>query len=173
MIMMRMFRPILISALVLSLLGCATASGPPRAGTAIARLSPEELARMLPKPEPKLAPADLIRMSKQGATAKAIIARIKESGSHYALSASQLIELHEQGVSTEVLDYIQSAHEQDMRDRMAEEINQREQRHAEELRREQELRRNDLYYDPWWPAYPGYGWSYSYPFRPYGGFWHR
>ncbi len=169
--MIFMLRSILISTLALSLLGCATASAPP--GGAIARLSPDELARMLPKPNPKLPLAEIIRMSKEGATAKDIIAKIRETGSRYALSASQAIELHGEGVNAEVLDYIQSARERAWRDRIAEEINQREQRHADELRREQELRRDSCFYDAWWPAYPGYGWNYGYPFRPYGGFYRR
>ena len=166
-----MLRPALISILALSLLGCATAMAPPDAGPGIARLSPEELARLMPKPDPKLPPAELIRLSTQGASAKDIIARIRQTGSRYALSASEGIELRKQGVSAEVLDYIQAAREQALRDRVAEEINQREQRHAEELRREQELRRNSYYYDPWWPGYPG--WNYGYPFPPYGGFYRR
>jgi len=74
-------------------------------------------------------------------------------------------------VSAEVLDYIQSARAQELRDRIADEINQREQRHADELRREQELRRNTFYHDPWWPGLPG--WNYGYPFMPYGGFYWR
>ena len=168
---MSLLRPVLISALALSLLGCATASAPPDASGAIARLSPDELARLLPRPEPKLALTEILRMSKEGATAKDIIARIRESGSRYDLSATQAIELHAQGVSAEVLDYIQSAREQALRDRVAEEINQREQRHAEELRREQELRRDSPFFDPWWPGYPG--WHYGHPFLPYGGFYWR
>ena len=168
---MSMLRPVLISALLLSLLGCA--SVPPGGSGAIARISPEELARILPKPEAKLPLTELVRMSQEGSAAKDIIARIKETGSSYALSASQLIDLHNQGVGTEVLDYIQSAREQELRDRMAEEINQREQRHADELQREQELRRDFYYYDPWWPAYPGYGWYPGYPFRPFGGYYWR
>ena len=56
---------------------------------------------------------------------------------------------------------------------MAEEINQREQRDGEELQREQALRRNSYYSDPWWPGYPGYGWNCGYRFRPYGGFYWR
>jgi len=156
----------LISALVLTLPGCATAPAPPDAGPGIERLSPGDLARLLPRPDPKLPPAELIRMSKQGATAKDIIARIVETGSRYDLSASQAIELHSQGVSAEVLDYIQSAREQALRDRIAEEINQRERRHAEELRREQELRRNLFYYDPWWPGRPGWNFGPPLPLRP-------
>ena len=171
---MFIMRPILISVLALTLLGCATASAPPDAGPAIARLSPDELARLMPKPDPKLPLTELIRLSNEGASAKDIIARIRETNSRYDLSASQAIELHGQGVNAEVLDYLQSAREQELRERMAEEINRREQRHAQELQREQELRHNGYYCDPWWPGYPGYGWNYGFPFPPYGGFyWHR
>ena len=129
---------------------------------------------MLPKPEPKLPRSELVSLSKSGATPQAVIARIKHTGSRYALSASELISLRDQGVSTEVLDYLLSANEQALRDRMADEINQRERRHAEELRREQELRRDSYYCDPWWPGYPGSGWNFGYPVRPYGGiYWRR
>lgn len=168
-----MLRPALMSILALSLLGCATASAPPAAGPSIARLTAEEVARLAPKPDPILPPAELIRLSKEGATAKDIIAKIKETGSRYDLSASQAIELHGQGVNAEVLDYVQSARMQELRDRMAEEINQREQRHAQELWREQELRRNSYDHDLWWQGYPGFGWNYGYRFRPYGGFYRR
>jgi len=168
---MSILRWILVSALALPLVGCATTPASPDAGGGIARLSPEELARLTPKPNPKLPLAELVRMSKEGAAAKDLVARIKETGSRYALSAAEMIALHAQGVSAEVLDYIQSARERDLRDRMAEEINQRERRHAEELQREQAWRAETFYCDRWWPAYPGYGWNYPYPLRPFGGFY--
>jgi hypothetical protein len=170
---MQALRPVLISALALSLLGCATASAPPDVAPGIARLTPEELARMMPAPQSSLSPADIVRLSKEGGTAKDIIAKIRETNSRYELSASQVIDLHTQGVDKEVLDYIQSARARELRDRMAEEINQRELRHAEQLRREQEFRYNRPYYDPWPGAYPGYGWGPGYPFRPFGGFYWR
>jgi hypothetical protein len=168
-------RHILISIAALSLLGCATGSAPPHSAPAIARLSPEELERLMPKPLPKLPTAELVRMSREGKTADQIIAKIKETGSRYELSPSQMIELHAQGVGTEVLDYIQSARAQELRDRVAEEINQREQRHADDLRREQALRREGFYfYDPWWPAYPYFGLNWGHPFHYYGGlYWRR
>ena len=167
-----MSRRILISTLALSLLGCATESAPPHAGPGLARISPEELARLLPRPDPRLPLEELVRLSREGAAAQDIIARIRETGSRYELSASQAIELHRRGLNAEVLDYIQSAREQELRDRMAEEINQRELRHAEELRREQTLRRDMFYYDPWWPGHPG--WNYGYPFFPHGSlYWRR
>ena len=166
---MNRWRSVLTSALALTLLGCATASAPPDAGPAIARLSPEELERIMPPAQSGLSLADIARLSKQGATAKEIIAKIRETGSRYDLSASQAIELHAQGVDKEVLDTIQTARAQELRDRIAEEINQRELRHAEQLRREQELRLHRPYYDPWPGAYPGYGWGPAYPIRPFGG----
>lgn len=162
-------RTVLISALALSLAGCAARSAAPDNGANIERLTPEELTRMLPKQEPKLSLAELVRMSREGASAQAIIAKIKQTGARYPLSASQVIELHGQGVSAQVLDYIHSAREQELRDRMADEISQREQRHAEQLRREQQLWRDRYYYDPWWPAYPGYG----PPLQSFGGFYWR
>ena len=58
-----MLRSMLISTLALSLLGCATTSAPPDAGPGIARLSPEELARMMPKPDPKLSLTEIVRAS--------------------------------------------------------------------------------------------------------------
>jgi hypothetical protein len=161
----------LFLALALALSACATTSAPP-GGAAIARLTPEALARLLPKPEPKLPPAELARLSQEGAAPQDIIAKIRQTGSSYALSAAQLIELHDQGVSTQVLDYIQSAREQELRASLVDEINQREQRHAEELKQQREQEQQRSYnYDPWWPGYPGYGWPY--PFRPYGGFYWR
>jgi len=162
-------RILLISTLVLSLADCAGTRAPAEGTPGIERLTPEELARMLPKPIPKLPLAEIVRMSKTGVAAQDIIAKIKQSGSHYALSPSRAIELHSQGVSTEVLDYMQSAREQELRDRNADEINQREQRRAEELRQQEQFWRDRYYYDPWWPAYPGHG----HPFQPFGGFYWR
>lgn len=167
--------PMLLAALCLA--GCASAPAPDAAGPYIERISPEELARILPAPQPRLTLEDIVRLSKEGATAQAVIAKIRETGSRYDISPSQAIELHAQGVDKAVLDHIQSAREQDVRDRVADEINQRELRHAEQLRREQELRRNSYYNDPWYWGYPGYygwNWSYGYPARPHGWlYWRR
>lgn len=168
-----MLRAVLISILVPALPGCATAPAPQ--GPAIVRLAPEELARLAPKPEAQLPLAELVRLAQAGATAQELIARIKQTNSRYDLSASQAIDLNAQGVNKEVLDYIQSAQEQRLRDRNAEEINQRERLHAEALRREQEQRPRyyNYGYDPWLRGYPGYGWNYGYPFQPFGGFYWR
>ena len=84
---MNRLRGALIAALALSLLGCASASAPPEASPAIARLSPEELARMMPPAQSSLTLADIVRLSKEGATAKDIIAKIRDTRSRYDLSA--------------------------------------------------------------------------------------
>jgi hypothetical protein len=168
---MLMRRSTFIAILTLWLAGCAATPGKPDAGgnPIIERLSPEELARIMPKPNPKLPLESIVRMSKAGATPQEVIGRIKETGSAYELTASQLIDLNKQGVSQEVLDYIQSAREQALRDRITDEINQREARHAEQLQHEQQLRRYNYYQDPYWSGYPGYSGYYGYS-RPYGPF---
>ena len=168
---MLMLRTSLIAILTLSLAGCAATPGKPDAvgNPKIERITPEELARILPKPNPKLPLESIVRLSKAGATPQEVIVRIKETGSGYELTASQSIELNKQGVSQEVLDYIQSAREQALRDRISEEINQREARHAEQLQREQQLRRYNYYQDPYWSGYPGSYGYYGYS-RPYGPF---
>ncbi|MBK5104292.1 MAG: hypothetical protein JJE42_08595 [Burkholderiales bacterium] len=170
-----MLRPVLIAIVALSLFGCTHVSRQPEPVPGVAPLSPDEISQLLPKPAPNLPPAELVRMSKEGASASQIIARIEETGSSYDLSASEAIELHAQGVSTEVLDHIQSAREQELRERIAEEMNLRERRHAQELLRGQILWHNSYYYDPGWPGFFGYDWNFGYPLHPSGGFfyWRR
>jgi hypothetical protein len=59
-----------------------------------------------PRPEPVTVP-QVVEMSKAGVPAGEIIGKMKASGTIYRLQASQLVELHTQGVSPEVLDYMQ------------------------------------------------------------------
>lgn len=62
-IRMLRLRPVLISNLALSFLVCATTPAPPDADPGSVRLSPEELARMMLKPDPKLSLAKIVRAS--------------------------------------------------------------------------------------------------------------
>ena len=140
---------------------------PAGGGPGIARLATDAPERALPPPA--LTIADLERMSKTGMEDAAIIARIRQTASRYALTASQIIALHAQGVSVGVLDYISSAREQELLDRASEAINACEQKGAEALRTERERSRNLPYCDPYWPGYPGYG---GMP-RPFGGYYRR
>lgn len=154
-----------LSALLLA--GCA--SNPPQQPE-IARISPEELERIMPKPVPNLSLDEIVRLSKAKTPAAEIIEKIRGSNSRYDLSPSQALDLSKQGVPAEVLDYIHKAREQALRDSIAEEINKRElekQREQEKLRREYRWR-SQQFYDPFWYGYGGFGpyWRY----RPFYGY---
>ncbi len=135
---------------LLVLAGCATT---PAESPHIQRISPEELERILPKPAPNLALEEIVRLSAAGESADAIIARIRESGSRYALTPSQAIELHRRGVDARVLDHMQAAHEQTLRDGFADEINRREREHRQKLDTVRRELRSHPRCDPFWP-YP-------------------
>ena len=154
---------LMIAALAL-LSACATnmPQEPP-----IKRISPEELARIMPKPVPNLSLGEIVRLSKAGTSPGLIIEKIQATNSLYDLTPSQSVDLSQQGVSAQVLDYIHNSHEQAVRDGFADEINKREKakrQEQEKLRREYELRAQP-YYDPFW----GYGWGYGYGYGPYWG----
>lgn len=154
--------------LLLLVAGCATT--PPQESPQVERISPEELERIMPKPVPNLPLEEIVRLSREGAAPGVIIDKIRQSGSSYALTPSQMVELNRQGVAAEVLDYVHSAHEQAVREGFADEISKREREHraeVERLRREGMLRAY-RYCDPFWGPYPYSHWPYPYRWRaPY------
>ena len=151
--------------LVAALLAAGCASVPEQAPK-IERISAEELERLMPKPTPNLSLEDIVQFSKSAVTADEIIQKIKDSQSQYVLSASQALALARQGVDAKVLDYIQAAHEQAIRDSFAEEINKREKlKQLEQEKLKRDFRLNQPYYDPFW-GYPRGPWGYP---RPYFG----
>lgn len=158
---MRLF----IMVLLVLLAGCA---GNPAHDNQpkIARISPEELDRLVPKPVPNLALDEIVRLSQAGEAPAAIIAKIRDSHSSYVLTPEQLIDLNRKGVSLQVLDYIFNAQQQAIRDSMADEFTQRERKHQTEVDAlKRELMMRPYLYDPFWPPYP----YYSYP----GYHWRR
>ena len=152
-----------ILIILVLLAGCAT--GGANSGSArtpqIDRISAEELDKLIPKPVPNLSLDEIVRLSQQGVSADDIIAKIRQSQSRYRLVPSQMIELSRQGVAPKVLDYIQSAQEQALRDGFAEEINRREKVCRDKLVRLEQQ---------WalWPA-PGYGVYWGGPY--WGPYW--
>lgn len=121
----------------------------------IERISDQELEQLLPKPVPNLALAELVELSKSGMPADELIDKIKQSGTRYALTPSQAIELNKQGVDSKVLDYLYDAQQQAFRDSFADDINRREVEHRKQMDQlMQELRRRPYYYDPFWPYHP-------------------
>jgi hypothetical protein len=66
-------------------------------------------ANRLPPPEPVTIP-QIVEMSKAGTPPADIIARMRESGTVYRLQASQYIELANQGVAPDIMDYMQQTY---------------------------------------------------------------
>lgn len=117
-------RAILTAGLALALGGCVTA--PPR--------------------PPAPTTDEIVQMSKDGMPPSEIIQRMEESHALYPLKASQLAKLREDGVSDEVIDYMQ----QSLIDA---------ERFREAMR---ERDRMWLYGSPYYPPYPWGYWR-----RPY------
>jgi len=77
---------------------------------------------------------DIVQMSVDGVSDEEIILKLKMSGAVYQLSASQIVDLSDKGVSNTVLDYMQKAYIANLR---------------------------LMYGDPFW-GYPCYGCRYQY-----------
>ncbi len=155
-----LFSAILLASLVT---GCATtAQNEPQ----VQRLTPEEVANLTPVAVPTLSLEEIVSLSKQNTAADDIIAKIKSSNSQYDLTASQIVDLNKQGVDAKVLDYIQTEREKARQNSIADEINKREKanKEAQDRLRIQSMRfRNNMFYDPFFHPYYGFG------FSPYWG----
>ena len=142
------------SILILSLGLIACASNSQRSdihSQKIDRISEEELSRIMVKPIATLSLDDLVRLTKEGATADQIIEKIRISNSSYDLTPSQIVDLNKQGVDNKVLDYIHISRESALRNNVADEINQREKERRVELdklKRQQWLQQQQRMYDP-------------------------
>lgn len=162
-------RLIVLSATLSGLAGCA--SQPPQP-VQIERISPEQLAALVPPPQSKLSLDEIVTMSKQGKSEADIIEAIKQSQSRYALTPSEILKWHQKGVPKGVLDYMQQANALAEQNAIADEINKREKARAEaeiKLKRERDMARLRSM-DPWFygPGFYGGPWGY----RPYwGGGW--
>ena len=168
---MTYLKQLLICLISLILLACASTSQHDANVHKIDRISDEELARIMPKPIATVSLDDVLRMSKEGLSADAIIEKIRVSNSYYDLTPSQIVDLNKQGVDSKVLDYIHSSSELAARNKVAEEINKREKvKHdeIEKLKRQQMMERQQRMYDP----ACGYRYRGIYPYG-YGAFGRR
>ena len=128
----------------------------------IDRISDEELARIMYQPVSALSLDDLVKLSKEGATADQLIEKIKASNALYDLTPSQSVELNKQGVDSKVLDYIYASREQALKNNVAAEINKREKAKRAEL---EKLKNQQLQQQPLYDPFCRYG---AYGMRPYG-----
>jgi hypothetical protein len=153
---------VICSAVLLA--GCATTdtTNKPSINNKIERISDAELEKLIPKPAPNLELAQLVQLSRSGMSADDLIARIQQSGTHYALLPSEVIELNKQGLDSKVLDYLYNAQLQALRDGVADDINRREAAHRKQTDQlMQELLRRPYFYDPFWPS--AYPYRHGYP----------
>lgn len=155
-------------ALILMLTACA---GQPMHEAKIDRLTPEALAQLSPPRPPALHLEEIVKLTQQAVSADDIIAKIKASNSQYDLSASQIVDLSQQGVDVKVLDFIQTAREKARLNHIADEISKREQVHQEaqaKLKQAAERNQDDPFYDPRYHPFYGYGFS---PFWRHQLYW--
>lgn len=153
--------------------GCATNT---TQKASVERITPEQLAKLLPQPVANLSLEEIVTLSQHGTKADDIIQKINTSNSRYELTPSQTLSLSKQGVSAKVLDYIHTSNEAAKQNAMADEINKREiaKQQALEAAKLKARQEQNLYYDPFWGGYGyrpfGYGFygGYPYGYYPYG-----
>ena len=144
---------IAVSLALILLAGCASTGSQQ---SKVERITPEQLAKLLPPPVATVALSEIVADSKAGKTPEEIITKIITSNSRYELTPSQTLDLAKQGVDTKVLDYIHQSNELAKQNAIADELNKREkQRRAIEdtLRRERNI--SQQYYDPFWGSHYG------------------
>lgn len=132
---------------VLSIVGCASNT---TKTTEIDRITPEELAKIMPPPTATVSLEAIVEQTKQGKTPDEIIASIRASNSRYELTPSQTLTLSKQGVDVKVLEYIHQSNELAKQNAIADEINKREKNRRTDLER---LRRQQYEYD----SFGGFG----------------
>jgi hypothetical protein len=70
-------------------------------------------------PTPRVTRDDVVELARAGADARWIIERLHETGTVLALTASDIVRMRDAGVPTEVLDWMQATHIQEIRRREA------------------------------------------------------
>lgn len=137
-------------AVVLMLQGCADVPlSPPK----IERMSAAELEARLPQPVAALPLEQIVTLARQGIGAEEIIGRITQSGSRYRLSASQIVELRQQGVPLKVLDHMVVAERTRIFDDMAGEAASREKACLDRIEKEVQWCRNQAMPMMWFPRH--------------------
>ena len=147
---------------------CAACATPPSADPrAVRRLDPAESARIdAARPGQPLSLDEIVRLSRQGTPTATLLETLRNTGTHHALSPSEVLRLREQGVAPAVLDAIAEAQARWEQDNAAaaKARQQTEQAAAVDRARAEAYRRGA------WDAYPVYPYGsiyYGQPFRSY------
>ena len=153
----------LMVALAALTAACAT---PPSADPrAVRRLDAAEVARVdAARAARPLSLDEVVRLSRQGTPTAALLETLRNTGTHHALSPSDVLRLREQGVAPEVLDALAEAQARRDRDQAtADKVRQQtEQAAAVDRARAEAYRRGA------WDAYPVYPYGSLYYGRPFG-----
>ena len=153
----------LIFACSALLLGGCAAPGPQPG--AVLRLTPEDLARLAPTPNPKVSLEEIVAQSQARVPAEALIRRLSETGTFHNLTPAQIVDLSRRGVDQKVIDHLADAHERARQATLITQLADRDAQAAAQLEHERQKRlyaqrRYDpYYYDPFWPR-PFYGYGY-------------
>lgn len=152
--------------MVFLLTACATTGNSEQ--SQIKRITPEELEKLIPAAVATYTLEQIVADSKLAKTPAEIITNIKASDSRYDLNASKILELHQQGVDKEVLNYIQQSNELAKQNYIADEINKAEKAKADALRmlNAERMMQMRQFYNPFWHPYYG---AYGYSFRHWPG----
>ena len=163
---------IAVSLTLVLLAGCASTGSQQ---SKLERITPEQLAKLLPPPVATVALSEIVADSKAGKTTDEIITKIKTSNSRYELTTAQTLDLSKQGVDVKVLDYMRQSNELAKQNAIADEMNKREQekRSAQkQLQRERALAQsyyNDYFDSPFYNPYYHYGYGSYYGSRFFWG----
>ena len=159
--------PLMLAATLIALGGCASTQ-PGETRGQVARLSPQDLARLTPPPNPKVPLGELIGWSQEKATPEAIIKRLRDTGTFYNLSPQQIVDLHQQGVAQPVINHLVEAQEKARQATLLTELADRDAKAAQDLERERN--RHRALQHQYGPAPYPYGYGHGGAWGPRFGF---
>jgi hypothetical protein len=168
----------MLVAVLALLCGCAS----PQQNGQITRLTPEDLSRLTPPPNPKVPLSEVISLSAAGTPPEVLIKKLQDTGTFYNLNAQQIVDLSKQGVDQRVIDHLVDAQEKARQATLLTELADRDAKAAQALERERNRRRAmqqqynswnfgyGAYGGNWGPRY-GLGWSYGSYYDPFFRAW--
>ena len=153
---------IALGGLLIALGGCAST----QQNGQVTRLTPEDLARLAPPPNPRLPLSEVVAMSKAATPPDTIIQKLQDTGTFYNLNAQQIVGLSRQGVDQRVINHLADAQEKARQASLLTELADRDAKAAQDLERERNRRRAlQNHYGAW-----QYGFGYGPAWGPHFGF---
>ncbi len=162
----------------MTLAGCASPQPNAHQPGQITRLSPQDLARLTPPPNPTVPLSEVIVWSQEGASSDAIIKKLQDTGTFYNLNAQQIVGLSKQGVHQRVIDHLVEAQEKARQATLLTQLADRDAKAAQQIEQERNRRRalqqqyQYGYSGAWGPRYGfGFGAGSLYYYDPFFRTW--